>query len=205
MYKQVTSFVIGTLALLGACSSSSFGESSATLHTPPGSLAKAPLRNDVKVVLDAPMEEVWAIVSDHLQLPSYSAGIREVVLADSCHGPGGGVGCTRTCSFHEGPTIAETVVFVEEPYALATRGVQPNEYQLTNDLTLVTLRPLGDDRTEFWWRQYYNHPQLEEMRPVFDEALRDLGQRLVQRFGGAAAGPESSESGTQSSVSETPR
>jgi hypothetical protein len=185
MYKQITVLVIGTLALLGAGSSRSLGDSSAMFHMPPGSLAKAPLRNDVKVVLDAPVGEVWAIISDHGQLPSYSAGIREVVLDDSCQGPGGGVGCTRTCSFHEGPPIAETIVFVEEPYALATRGVQPNEYQLTNDLTLVTLRPLGDDRTEFWWRQYYDHPQLEQMKPVFDEALRDLGQRLVQRFGAA--------------------
>jgi hypothetical protein len=33
-------------------------------------------------------------------------------------------------------------------------------------------------------KQYYDHPALEEMIPVLDQALQDLGQRLAQRFGG---------------------
>ena len=158
---------------------------SASVHKGPGDLAKSPMRNDIKAVLNAPVKEVWALVSDHRKLPTYSAGIRDVTLASRCDGPGGGVGCVRTCTFHEGPALEERVVSVEEPHLLATSAVEPNDYQLTNDLTLVTLRAFDDDRTEFWWRQYYDHPKPEEMKPVFDEALLDLAQKLVKRFGGS--------------------
>lgn len=155
-------------------------------HREAGDLARSPLQNEVRVTLDASLEDVWKFVSDHQSLPDYSVGIKHVSLHGSCEGPSGGAGCVRTCEFHEGPPLDEKIVLVDAPVAIATSAVEPNDYGLTKDLTLVTLTSLAEGRTEYRWRQYYEHPDVEAMKPIFDEALADIARRLEARFNGTA-------------------
>lgn len=153
-------------------------------HADPGPLATAPLRNHLKVRLNAPLQEVWELLSTHEALPSYSPGLVQVTLKGTCSGPSGGTGCTRTCTFSEGPPLDEQIIAVQAPNLLATSAVEPNDYGLTHDLTLITLQARSANQTELWWRQYYDHPDLDTMETVFDEALTAIGQALASRFGG---------------------
>ncbi len=156
-------------------------------HRAPGDLARAPLRNENIVVLNAPIDVVWEVIADHSQLPSYAAGIREVQLGEACDGPGGGVGCPRTCVFHEGPPALETVVLVDEPHAIGTSGVEPSPYQVSDDLTWITLRSVGAERTEVRWQLYFQHPEPEVMQPLFEQGFQEMGKGLIHRFGGEAS------------------
>ncbi|MGH1343174.1 MAG: SRPBCC family protein [Nannocystales bacterium] len=154
-------------------------------HRVPSDLVEAPLRNEVRATLETSIHDAWRVLSDHGALPSYAAGIQDVTVADGCSDEdGGGMGCQRTCLFKEGPPVTEEVVFIEEPYVLAMRGVGENSYQLTNDLTLVTLADLGNGKTEVLFRMYFDHPEPSTMAAATEQGFRGMGDGLVRRFGG---------------------
>jgi hypothetical protein len=58
-----------------------------------------------------------------------------------------------------------------------------NRFGLTNDLTLVTVEP-SKEGTIMTWSQYYGAQDLDMSKAVFDQALADIGDNLVRRFGG---------------------
>ena len=143
----------------------------------------APLRHRLRVQLDAPVAAVWALVGAHAHLPEYSAGIASVAIED---GPQTRV---RVCHFHpepgatEGVSLRERIRWEASNAGYATSAEPDNVFGLTNDLTLVTLAT-SSGGTLFTWEQYYDAPDLAMMRASFDDGLRDIGERLVARFGG---------------------
>ena len=147
----------------------------------PATLTSAPLRHRLRVALNAPVADVWALVGDHTRLPEYSAGIERVDVM-----PGGSA---RVCYFRSadggtgGPVLRELIRWEATRQGYSASADVPNDFGLTNDLSLVTVAQ-APEGTLFTWEQYYDHPDLPVMRAGFDEGIADIGERLVARFGG---------------------
>ena len=65
----------------------------------------------------------------------------------------------------------------------ASISEEPNAFGLTNSLTLVTLGP-SKEGAIMTWEQYYDAGDLDMNKAVFDQALADIAERLIARFGG---------------------
>jgi ketosteroid isomerase-like protein len=179
-------------------------ERSLTMLQPPAiaNLTPAPLRNRVRVELDSPLTEVWALIGDLARFPEYSAGLERV---DPTLATGGR--CTEyVCHFKpvvEGqPGIVERNVmrWYEPNQGYASSGEPDNAFGLREDLNVVTLQPASGG-TLLTWDEYFEAQDVAGMRASFDQALVDTANRLIARFGGrlierfaaddgAAAGPE---------------
>lgn len=162
-------------------------------------LTSAPLRHRLRVELNAPVPEVWELVGTHERLPEYSAGIERVAVTSGRE--------ARVCYFRPGDGVTNGMVLRElirweaPNVGYATSAEVPNDFGLTNDLGIVTVvaAPQG---TTFTWEQYYDHSDLPAVRSSFDEGIADIGERLIQRFGGRVVeryvdGPLSSDVATE--------
>jgi carbon monoxide dehydrogenase subunit G len=146
----------------------------------PSVYTSAPMRNSLRVRLDASIDDVWALVGDHARLPEYSAGIETVATS--------GDGQSFTCRFRatdQTPALELTQqIRWEIPgvgYSAST--VEPNGFLLTDDLGVVTVKADGAG-TVVEWAQYYHSSELAAAIASFDEGLTDIAQQLVARFGG---------------------
>jgi hypothetical protein len=141
----------------------------------------APIRNRLRVRLEAGVEDVWALVGDHRRLSEYSAGIEKVELTAD--------GTARVCRFRpaepfpDGVDLTERIRWEVPNVGYATSATEPNPFLLTNDLGIVTVTAEGTG-TVFEWRQYYDSPHLATATASFQQGLADIGERLVGQFGG---------------------
>jgi polyketide cyclase/dehydrase/lipid transport protein len=160
----------------------------------PAVYTTAPLRNRIRLELTAPVGEVWGLVGDHRRLPEYSAGIESVDVATD-EG-------ARTCRFRATDAtpsmdLTERIRWYIPRVGYSASATEPNPFQLTNDLSIVTVGP-ADGGTVFEWAQYFDSPDLPAAVQSFDQGLVDIAERLIARFGGdlkvhwAQALPESS-------------
>jgi len=151
----------------------------------PKKFTQAPLRNRIRVLLNAPVGEVWALVGDHKRLPEYTAGIERVeVVAD----PGTGSDI-RICHFKPrdgsavGLSLREVVRWYEPGLGYATTSEPSEDFALKNDLSLVSVFA-SNNGTVITWDQHFDADDLPMMRAEFDGALADMAKQLVARFGG---------------------
>jgi Polyketide cyclase / dehydrase and lipid transport len=145
----------------------------------------APLRNRLRARLDAPANEVWALVGDLSRFPEYSQGLNRVDAMVDASGA-----CTGyVCYFKpmqegaEGIVHQERMSWFERQHGWASIADEDNPFGLIDSLTLVTLEP-SDGGTALTWDQHYDAQDLQMMRVVFDRALDDMGANLVRIFGG---------------------
>ncbi len=165
-------------------------------------LTPAPLRNRIRAELDAPLTEVWALIGDLARFPEYSEGLERVDPTLASDGR-----CTEyVCHFKpvgEGqPGIVDRNLmrWYEPGRGYASSSVLGNAFGLSDDLNLVLLQPASGG-TLLTWDEYFEARDVDAMRTSFDQALVDIADRLIARFGGrlierfagdggAAAGPE---------------
>lgn len=146
----------------------------------------SPLRNRVRVRLNAPVSDVWAVVGDHTRMPEYSAGVARVETRTNPDGSEP----VRICHFRptdgasEGLVAQESIRWYVPELGYATSAQANNAFGLMNDLSLITVQA-ADGATVMTWDQHYDSEALEAMRTEFDVALHDMSQRLVNRFGGS--------------------
>jgi Polyketide cyclase / dehydrase and lipid transport len=147
-------------------------------------LTSAPLRHRLRVELNAPVSDVWALVGQHARLPEYSAGIASVEVDQTPGAPR-----ARVCHFRSpdgsgaGPTLRERIRWEAENVGYATSAEPGNAFGLTNSLSLVTVKPASSG-TLFTWEEYYDSADLPAARASFDDGIADIAQRLIARFGG---------------------
>jgi hypothetical protein len=154
----------------------------------PTEFSTAPLRNRIRVELNASPREVWALIGDLERFPEYSAGLERVEATRDSAGR-----CTEyVCHFRapgpDAPGIVhrEVIRWYEADRGYASVATEPNDFGLQHALTLVTLEPAGRG-TILTWSQYFDGADVPAMRAAFDEALADIGARLAARFGGRVA------------------
>lgn len=150
---------------------------------PVGRWTSAPLRHLAGVVLDAPIDSVWALVSDPRRLPEYSGLLR----VDLTLPPGGaphGAGARWRCHFPDGATTDEVTVYSQAPYSWAATGAD-EPYKSAGDLSVVVLEPNGQSRTILTWRQYYDPGRLgPEIADSYEKGILEIARSLAARFGG---------------------
>jgi hypothetical protein len=151
----------------------------------PQQFTSSPLRNRIRIELSAHPSDVWALVGDLSRYPEYSLGLDKV---EAMLDPDGA--CTEyVCVFKPqvegGETIQhrETMRWYAAESGYASMPDEPNAFGLRSCLTLVTLEP-GEARTVLVWDEYYDHDDLDGSKAAFDQALADIGDNLIGRFGG---------------------
>ncbi|HVL68806.1 MAG TPA: SRPBCC family protein [Vicinamibacterales bacterium] len=150
-----------------------------------GTFTSAPLRNRLQVQLNAPENEVWALVGDLARLPEYSAGLERVDVAKKSDGTPAGY----VCHFKpypgtaEGMAHQEVIRWYEVNRGFASSGTEGNPFGLIDDLNLVTVAQ-GPGGTLLTWEVYFDAGDVPAMRSSYDNALADIGSQLVARFGG---------------------
>jgi hypothetical protein len=156
-----------------------FMSNAPALHT----LTASPLRNRIRVLLNAPIDDVWCLVGDHTRLADYSTGIARVDVTSIDDKE------VRVCTFHPMPGTPDAMVLHEvvrwsaPGVGYATSAEAGNPFGLRDDLSLVTVEA-RDGATLFTWSQYYEAEDLAAMRASFDEGLADIADNLIRRFGG---------------------
>ncbi len=151
----------------------------------PATLTPAPLRNRIRVELNAPMAEVWTLLGDLPRFPEYSAGLERI---DATVDAGGR--CTEyVCHFKPAAPGEQGIVdrnimrWFEPGMGYASSAAPGSAFGLTDDLNLVTMEPIPDG-TLLTWDEYFDAEDVPAMRNSFDEALADTAERLIARFGG---------------------
>jgi uncharacterized protein (TIGR02246 family) len=166
------------------------------------SLTPAPLRNRIRAELDARPAEVWALIGDLARFPEYSEGLERVDPTLASDGRCTGFVCHFKPVAEGLPGIVDGNVmrWYEPGQGYASSGLPGNAFGLSDDLNLVTLQPASRG-TLLTWDEYFHAEDVSAMRASFDQALVDIADRLIARFGGrlierfagdggAAAGPE---------------
>ncbi|MBD0352926.1 MAG: SRPBCC family protein [Flavisolibacter sp.] len=153
------------------------------------SFVASPLRNRIKLKLNAPVSEVWAVIGDPSRMPEYSEGLQKVESKKDERG-----NCIAyTCYFKPMEAGGQEVIhsasmkWYEPNHGWASLDEEPNPFGLQQSLTLITLEP-QDKSTILNWEMHFN-AENEEMVKMnvssLEQALNnDIAQRLIQMFGG---------------------
>src|SRR5262245_4051950 len=146
-------------------------------------LTSTPLRNRIRVELNAPISDVWALLGNLARYPEYSFGLEKVEANVDSSGACTEYVCHSKPQADGGESVVhrEIIRWYEPNRGYASSGEEGNAFGLTNDLTLVTVE-LSNEGTIMTWSQYYDAPDLDMSKAVFDQALADIGENLVRRF-----------------------
>ena len=144
-----------------------------------------PVRNRLILELDKPVSEVWALVGNPGKMNEYSSGLEKVDTKISPDGK-----CAEyTCYFKSmgegmpGIVHRSEIKWFEKNKGWASMDDEPNDFGLTDALTLITFKE-RDGHTLLIWTQNYDSPEIELNKGGFKEALEDIANQLVDRFGG---------------------
>ncbi len=148
-------------------------------------LTSSLLRNRIRVELRAPVSEVWALIGNLTRFPEYSSGLERVEARRDSSGTLTEYVCHFKPREEGGESIAhrELIRWYELNRGYASSGEEGNAFGLTNDLNLVTVEP-SKEGTILTWDEYYDAQDLDMMKAEYDQALADIGENLIRRFGG---------------------
>jgi Polyketide cyclase / dehydrase and lipid transport len=143
-----------------------------------------PLRNRLRLELDAPVSEVWELLGDLARFPEYSAGLERVDAQVDDDGR-----CVEyTCYFKPVEEGAEGAVSrdVMEWYE-PNRGYVSVEVDGGNTVARLTLDPIPAG-TRATIDMHFDAEDLPAMRAHMDEEVfADIAANLIARFGGKVA------------------
>jgi len=148
----------------------------------------SPLRNLIKLELNASLTEVWSLIGDPGKMPSYSSGLEKVETKISPEGR-----CLEyTCFFkaedggQQGSVHTAKMLWYEPNRGWASLDEEPNEFGFKESLTLITFEARGD-KTIVKWSMHFNCESQELLLSSIsslEEALEDISKRLIKIFGG---------------------
>jgi hypothetical protein len=158
---------------------------SAKRGVPPASeFTSSPLRNRIRVELDAPVSDVWELVGDLSRFPEYSMGLERVEAVQDEEGR-----CVEyTCYFkplEDGMdgAVSRDVMKWYEP----NRGYLSVEAEASwgggGTVALTTLDPIPRG-TRLIFDMHFDSEDLDAAKTQLDEALGDIAENLIGRFGG---------------------
>ena len=144
----------------------------------------SPLRNRVRVELDAPVSEVWELMGDLSRFPEYSVGLERVEAKTDENGR-----CIEyTCYFKPFEPGAKGAVSRD-----VMKWYEPNRGYLSVEVdgtwggggtvAHLTLDPIPGG-TRVTNDMHFESEDLETAKAHIDEALADIAENLITRFGG---------------------
>ncbi|MDX5436407.1 MAG: SRPBCC family protein [Pontibacter sp.] len=150
----------------------------------------SPLRNRIKLQLDAPIAEVWHLVGHPSRMPEFSSGLQKVETRQNSAGKDTGYTCYFAPETPNGSVIEHHAALVwQEPRAgWASVDEEPNLFGLRQSLTLVTLEKSGS-KTLLTWDMHYTcddtETLLQNLKSLELALNQDIAQNLLKRFGGS--------------------
>lgn len=148
----------------------------------PLNFTDAPQQIQRSRLVDAPIAQVWDVVSDHRGMTEWMPMIKHVDLVEADDQGTWGEGCARNCQF--GPDLLEErVLFWEPPYGYA---YSIGDMHLVRDHVAHIALAREGDGTRVTWTQYYRPggnavkafvAKRIMMPGVMSRALRNLGGR----------------------------
>jgi uncharacterized membrane protein len=160
--------------------------STATGAPSPSEFTSSPLRNRLRLELDAPVSEVWELLGDLTRFPEYSAGLDRVEAQVDDAGR-----CVEyTCYFKPVEIEGESVSAVSRD---VMKWYEPNRGYLSVEVdgdtgaegtvafTTLESTPAGT-RVDF--HMYYESQELDTVKAQLDEVFVDMADQLITRFGG---------------------
>jgi hypothetical protein len=144
----------------------------------------SPLRNRIRVELEAPVSEVWELVGDLSRFPEYSEGLERVEAKQDEDGR-----CTEyTCHFkplEEGAAgaVSHDVMKWFEPNRGYLSVEVGGSWGGGNTVALMTLDPIPEG-TRMTNDMYFDAEDLDAAKAHLDDALVDIAENLIARFGG---------------------
>jgi hypothetical protein len=151
---------------------------------------KSPLRNRIRLELNASVTEVWSLVGVLERMPEYSSGLKKLEAKYDSKG-----NCTEyTCHFlpeEEGgevTTHSETMKWYEPNVGYISLAHEPNIVGLQQSLSIISLEKKGNDKTLLRWDVHFtaeNEKIIKMNIEGFKQALNiDIAQNLIKLFGG---------------------
>lgn len=144
----------------------------------------SPLRNRIRLELDAPVSEVWELMGDLSRFPEYSVGLERVDAVLDENGR-----CVEyTCyfkPFEEGAdgAVSRDVMKWYEPERGYLSVEVGGSWGGGGTVAFTTLDPIPGG-TQVTSDMHFESEDLEAAKAHIDEALVDIAQNLIARFGG---------------------
>lgn len=148
----------------------------------------SPLRNSIRVELNAPVNDVWKVVGNPVHLFSSSCGVNSVETktddSDKCTEY---TICYESENGGKDMVARSTMVWYEPNQGWASLDDEPHPMGFKQSLLLVTIEE-KDEKTILSWNMHYDI-ENDEMLQIFivalDQTLKEeVAQLLIQKFGG---------------------
>jgi hypothetical protein len=143
-----------------------------------------PLRNRLRLELEAPVSEVWELMGDLSRFPEYSEGLERVEATVNQAGR-----CTEyTCYFKpveegaQGAASRDVMKWYEPERGYLSVEVDGNTGTETTVAFMIVSPIPGGSRVTF--DMHYDSEDLDAMKAHIDEVYSDMARRLTDRFGG---------------------
>lgn len=150
---------------------------------------KSPLRNSIKLELNAPITEVWALIGDPTKMPTYSFGLQKVDTKSDGSGKCTEYTCYVKLTEEGGQEIVHTakMLWYEPTKGWASIDEEPNAFGFQQSLTLITFEE-KDNKTILHWAMHFdceNQEMLQMNVSSLEQALNnDIAKKLIDKFGG---------------------
>src|SRR5262245_26862430 len=152
----------------------------------PSAFTSSPLRNRLRLELDASVSRVWDLLGDLSRFPEYSMGLERVEAKTDEKGS-----CIEyTCYFRPVEVDGDALHAVSRD---VMRWYEPHRGYLSVEVdgdagtegavAFVTLDPTSDG-TRVTYQMYYDAEDLDTMKAQLDAVFADMADRLIARFGG---------------------
>lgn len=148
----------------------------------------SPLRNGIKVELNASVDEVWKFVANPANIFSDCCGVNKVELKTNDSGE-----CTEYTIYYESEDggkdmpARSAMVWYEPCKGWASLDEEPHPMDFEQSLLLVTMEE-KEEKTVLNWSMYYdiaNDEMLQMFITGLDQSLKgEVAQILIKRFGG---------------------
>ncbi|GGK20914.1 SRPBCC family protein [Salinarimonas ramus] len=108
----------------------------------------------VSAVIDAPIEEAWAVLRDFNALPRYHRFFARSEIEDGL--PSDRIGCVRNFHTHDGGHIRERLLTLSDREHRCCYEIIEATLPVRNYVAEMTLKPITESGRTFgeWWAEY---------------------------------------------------
>ena len=147
------------------------------------------MRIYVSDVIDAPVEDVWAIIRDFNGMPGYHPFITDSAIEGGL--PSDAVGCIRSFHLGNGDHLREQLLSLSDRDHSCVYCILDSPMPVRDYVAGYQLRPVTEDNRTFaeWWAEFGIDPADEERivaqvrDGTFRQAFKSIKEKLAGRRG----------------------
>jgi NADPH:quinone reductase-like Zn-dependent oxidoreductase len=134
-------------------------------------------------IIDAPLEQVWAVLRDFNSHDRWHPAVEKSVIEDGA--PSDEVGCVRSFTLKDGAHIREQLLALSESDHLSTYCILDATVPLRRYVATVTLKRVTDGDRTFWhWQSTFETPpgRERELADMVGRGVYEAGFEGLRRF-----------------------